>query len=220
MTAKIGIGEGGRALKQVLEDSERLWQETGFYYGLEELEQSTGDPLKLELFHSRLLAALMAGRETTMMIAASALVRELGELCCGLYTAEGHSICQSTGITAHIPVMGRVVDWMIRQGYEDEVGIEEGDLFCSNEMLIAGFHPPDIYDLTPIFWEGELVAWAITCIMEPEIGALSPGCMPVAATERFVDGLRFCAEKIGTKDKLSMTFENRVKFNTRLSDLI
>ena len=45
--------------------------------------------MKLELFFSRLLAATIAGRETTRMISGSPQIREVAELATGLYTAEG-----------------------------------------------------------------------------------------------------------------------------------
>lgn len=219
MKTKVGIGRKGKTLKHMLEESDRLWKQTGHYYGLKDLDLATKDPLRLELFHSRILASLQAGRETTRMVSASPLVREVAELCCGLYTPEGDCIAQSSGIAGHIPVMGQVVNWMIRQNYEEDVGIAEGDLFTCNDNVISGMHSADVYDLTPVFWEGELVAWAVTAIMEPEIGAVTPGTMPATATEKFADGFHICAEKIGTNDLLSKTFETRCHLLLRLSDL-
>ena len=142
MKTRAGIGEEGKTLQQMLAESDKLWQETGYYHGLSELELVTNNPLSVELFHSRVLASLQAGRETTKQVSASPLVREVAELCCGLYTPEGHCIAQSTGISGHIPAMGQVVNWMIRQNYEEEVGISEGDLFCCNDNVIAGMHTP------------------------------------------------------------------------------
>ena len=79
---------------------------------------------------------------------------------------------------------------------------EPGDLFWFNECSIAGMHPADVYDILPIFWHGELVAWVVTVIMEMDIGAISPGCMPVPNIERATDGIRFAGEKVGTRDQL------------------
>ncbi|MFC1999534.1 hydantoinase B/oxoprolinase family protein [Chloroflexota bacterium] len=219
MREKTGIGEGGESLIHMLEESEMILSETGHYGGLEELELTTTDPMRIELFHSRLLAAVGAARETTKMISASPMVREVAELCVGLYTPEGDCVVQSTGISGHIPVMGEVVKWMIRQNYEEEIGISEGDLFCCNENAIAGFHPGDVYDLLPVFWQGELVAWAITIIMEIEIGAICPGGMPTAQTERFTDGLRICAEKVGSNDLLHRDFERSCMFKLRMGEM-
>jgi N-methylhydantoinase B/oxoprolinase/acetone carboxylase alpha subunit len=207
----MGIGEGGKTLKQMLEKSRRLYEETGCYAGLKELGNKEADPLKYELFHSRILSSLISGRETTRMISASPLVRELAELCIGLYTPEGHNIAQSTGIQIHTTTMGDAIQWMIDNNYEEEVGITDGDLFCCNDNAIAGMHPADVYDILPIFCEGELVGWVSTVLMEADIGAINPSCMPVANAERATDGIRICAEKIGWGDKIRRDFEVRIE---------
>jgi len=215
-----GIGWGGRTLKDMWEEKERLYQETGCYYGLKELPLMREDPLKLEVLASRLLAAVIAGRETTRMISASPLVRDVAELAVAIYTPEGDCILQSTGIIIHIPLMGQVVEWMIKEDYEEEEGIGEGDCFTSNDNYIAGMHPADFYDIMPIFWQGGLVGWVGTVIMEPEQGALAPGCMPSGATERFVEGLRFSAEKTAVNDRHTKTFERRVRLGCRMGDFV
>jgi len=65
----------------------------------------------------------------------------------------------------------------------------------------------------PVFWEGELVGWVCTVIMEMDVGAVSPSCMPSANVERATDGLRFTCEKIGSKDQLRRDFEHRIEHN-------
>ena len=215
-----GIGWDGKTLKEMLGERQRLTKETGCYYGLKELELYESDPLKVETLHTRLRAAMVAGREQARLISASPLAREVAELACGLFTPEGDCILQSTGIIIHIPLMGQTVEWMIMHDYEEDIGINEGDIFTSNDNMVAGMHPPDVYDLIPIFYEGELLGWAITVIMEAELGAIASGSMPSSATERFVDGLRWSAEKTGTNDTWSKSAERNVKFNCRLGDLV
>jgi N-methylhydantoinase B/oxoprolinase/acetone carboxylase alpha subunit len=215
-----GIGWGGKTLKDMCEEKERLHKQTGCYYGLNELPLMKENPLKLEVLASRLLAAVIAGRETTRMISASPLVRDVAELAVALYTPEGDCIIHSTGIVIHIPLIGQVVKWMIKQNYEHEEGINEGDSFTSNDNYIAGMHTPDVYDIMPIFWEGEVVGWVGNVIMEPELGALAPGCMPSGATERFVEGLRFSAEKTAVNDKHTKAFERRICLGCRMPDLL
>ncbi len=215
----MGIGKDGKSLKQQLDENRRLYNETGRYAGIEKLSLRQRDPMKYELFHSRIISALIAGRETTRMISASPMVREVAELCIGLYTPEGENIAQSTGIQVHIQCMGEVIQWMIDNNYEEEVGIADGDLFCSNDNAIAGLHPADVYDILPVFWEGELISWVCTVIMEPDIGAVTPSCMPVPNVERATDGIRICAEKIGSEDKIRRDFEVRIERTINLASV-
>lgn len=217
--SKKGIGDGGRTLKQMKEENERLLRETGCYAGIVEPYLLRSDPIKAELFHSRIMAALISGRETCKMISASPYVREVAELCLGLYTPEGDNIVQSTGIQIHIRLMGDHIKWMIEKDYEEKVGIEDGDLFISNDPAVANMHPTDIYDILPIFWGEELVGWVCTVIMEMDVGAVSPSCMPSANAERATDGLRFVCEKIGSKDQLRKDFEYRIEHNLDFPDM-
>ncbi|MFC2000364.1 hydantoinase B/oxoprolinase family protein [Chloroflexota bacterium] len=207
----MGTGEESKTLKEMLEESRRLYQQTGCYAGIRELVARESDPLKYELFHSRILSSLISGRETTRMVSASPFVREVAELCIGLYTPEGHNIAQSTGIQVHVSAMGEAIQWMIDNNYQEEVGIADGDLFCSNDNAIAGLHPADVYDILPIFWEGEVVGWVSTVIMEVDIGSVNPPCMAIPNVERGTDGLRICAEKIGSADKMRRDFEIRIE---------
>ncbi|MFC2027491.1 hydantoinase B/oxoprolinase family protein [Chloroflexota bacterium] len=205
------VKKSPQILKEMLDTSQRAYGETGCYAGIMDLEAKESDPLKYELFHSRILSSLISGRETTRMISASPFVREVAELCIGIYTPEGDNIAQSTGIQVHIATMGEVIKWMINNEYETKVGIADGDLFCSNDNSIAGLHPADVYDILPIFWKGELVAWVCTVIMEIDIGSVNPPCMAVPNVERATDGIRICAEKIGSRDEIRHDFEIRIE---------
>jgi len=206
-----GIGDQGRTLRQMLEDNERLYEETGCYAGITEPHLLKEDPVRAELFHSRIMSALIAGRETCRMVSGSPFVREVAELCLGLYTPEGDNIAQSTGIQVHIKLMGDNIQWMVRKNYEQEVGINDGDFFIANDPVISGMHAADVYDMLPIFEGEELVGWVSTVIMEMDIGAVSPGCMPTANVERGTDGLKFLCEKIGSKDRLNRDFEHKIE---------
>jgi N-methylhydantoinase B/oxoprolinase/acetone carboxylase alpha subunit len=219
MTERKGIGEGGKPLKQMLEENEKLYEQTGCYKGITDPHLLADDPIKGELFHSRIMASLIAGRETTRMVSGSPFVREVAELCLGLYTPEGDNIAQSTGIQVHIKLMGDNIRWMINKNYEEEVGINDGDFFISNEPAISGMHAADVYDMLPIFWGDELICWVSTVIMEMDIGAVSPGLMPTANVERGTDGLRWCCERIGSNDKLNRDFEHKIDLCLDMADI-
>jgi acetone carboxylase alpha subunit len=219
MTKRKGLADGGKTLKQMLEQNRKLLKETGCYAGVTKPHILKDDPIKAELFHSRIMSSLISGRETCKQVSGSPYVREVAELCMGLYTPEGDNVVQSTGIQVHVRLMGDNITWMIENNYEEDVGVQDGDLFLANDPVIAGVHAADCYDLLPIFWEGELVAWVCTVIMEMDIGAVSPGCMPSTAVERAGDGMKFCCEKIGSNDKIRRDFEIKIEIGLDLADL-
>ena len=65
------IGWGGKALRQMIDEQERLFAVTGHYWGLESLEFQRSDPIRYEKIFSRLRGGLVSARETAMNISAS-----------------------------------------------------------------------------------------------------------------------------------------------------
>src|SRR3990172_8442843 len=52
-----------KSLKERMAESDALWNETGHYHGIRELTLKEKDPIRYELFHSRLLSTVIAARE-------------------------------------------------------------------------------------------------------------------------------------------------------------
>ena len=134
------IGWNGKSLSDMLEESERLMKETKRYYGLEKLALKEQDPFKYERAFARLRGALVSARETALHVAASPIVKEIGELCFALYTPEGDSLVVSTGILVHVHTMSEAVKFMVKQNYEDDPGINPGDIFLNNDPESIFYH--------------------------------------------------------------------------------
>jgi N-methylhydantoinase B/acetone carboxylase alpha subunit len=210
------IGWGGKRLDEMLAESERLFAATGAYAGLAgELELKDSEPIEYEKLFSRLRGGLVSARETALNISASPIVRELGELCFALYTPEGDSIALSTGIIVHVHTMSDAIKWMVRQGYEDNPGISPGDIFANNDPTIGDVHNADVQTFVPIFWEGELVAWAGGVTHVLDIGASTPGGVPVGPTNRLDDGIDLPCIKIGSGDEIARWHLERCAKQTR-----
>ena len=56
--------------------------------------------------------------------------------------------------------------------------------------------------IVPIFWEQELIGWAAGVTHEIDIGAKTPGSVPVGPINRYEDGIDIPARKIGADDRL------------------
>jgi N-methylhydantoinase B len=216
-TEPSGIGWEGRTLLGMLEDSEELFAQTGHYGGLRELEMMRTDPIGYEKLFSRLRGGLVSARSTALNISASPIVRELGELCFALYTPEGDSVALSTGIIVHVHTMSDAIKWMVRNGYERNPGISPGDIFANNDPTIGDVHNADVQTFVPIFWNGELVAWAGGVTHVLDIGASTPGGVPVGPTMRYEDGIDLPCMKIGERDELARWHLERCKKRTRAS---
>src|ERR687896_1109673 len=209
------IGWEGQSALEMLERSERMFGDTGHYAGVDVLELKDSDPIGYEKLFARLRGGLVSARETALNISASPIVRELGELCFALYTPEGDSVALSTGIIVHVHTMSDAIKWMVRQGYEDNPRIRPGDVFANNDPTIGDVHNADVQTFVPIFWEDELIAWAGGVTHVLDIGASTPGGVPVGPTNRLDDGIDLPCMKVGEGDELAQWHLTRCEKQTR-----
>jgi N-methylhydantoinase B len=209
------IGWDGKTLREMLEESERLFAETGCYCGKTELPMQSEDPIHYEKIFAKLRGGLVNARETAMNISASPIVSEIGELCFALYTPEGDSVALSTGIIVHVHTMSDAIKFMVRSDYEYNPRIRPGDLFSNNIPKIGDVHNSDVQTFVPIFWEDELVGWAGGVTHVTDIGASTPGNVPVGPISSYEDGLALTANKIGENDIVFRDHEIRCEMGVR-----
>lgn len=204
------IGWDGKTLSEMLAESDQLLEKTGRYYGIEGLDLKEADPIRFEKIWSRLRGGIVSARETALNISASPIVREIGELCFGLYTPEGDSITLSTGIMAHVHTMSEAIKHMVRSDYDQDPGINPDDLFVNNDPQLGDVHNADVQEFLPIFWEGELVGWAAGVTHEIDVGAPQPASMPIGTVSRYEDGWILSCQKVGANGALFKDYENRI----------
>jgi N-methylhydantoinase B/oxoprolinase/acetone carboxylase alpha subunit/acetone carboxylase gamma subunit len=213
------IGWDGTTLKEMIDHSEKLFADTGHYQGLRDFTMKEQDPLHFEKLFSRVRGGMVSARETALNISASPIVRELGEISFALYTPEGDNIALSTGIIVHVHTMSEAIKYMVRHGWEDNPGIKPGDIFANNQPTMGDVHNADVQTFVPIFWEGELLAWAGGVIHVMDIGATTPGGVCVSPTTRFDDGIDLHCMKIGEGDEIAQWHMKRVSMQSRAPGL-
>ena len=199
---KNAIGWDGKTLKEMREEVDELTRKTGHYAGIKKLELKESDPIAYEKLFYRLRGGLVDARETSKRVAASPIVEQEGELCFTLYTPDGDGVVTSTGIIIHVGTMGAAIKYMIANDYERNPGIEDGDIFINNDGHVGNIHTCDIHTLIPIFYQGELVAWAGGCTHAIETGGVSPGSMPTGPVTRFGDGYYITCRKVAKNFEL------------------
>ena len=207
------------SLRARMENSKRLFESTGYYNGVDELALKDEDVIRYELLYSRLQSIVISSQQVGSRVACSPGTREVGESVVGLYTPEGDSIVFSGGIMVHVHTMSRFIKWMLAHDYEVDPGFKHGDIFENNDTYIGGVHIPDVMDVTPIYWEDELIGWTGMVTHVLEVGGITPGSMPVLSSERFTEGLIICAERIGEHDHIYKHYEVRAERSVRSPDL-
>lgn len=202
-------------LKEILARRRRMIEETGRY--VEKTPLKDEDPIKFEVFYTKLSQSVNNARELARQVAASPEMREMGESVLGLYTPEGDAICLSPGLMVHVRTMSRAIKWMIDNDYERDVGISPGDIFFNNDPYIGGGHAPDQLVIIPLFHQGELIGWAGGMSHVSEVGAVEPGGMGISMKTRFHEGLYLPCMKIGSNDEFHRDYEILVDRSVRAS---
>lgn len=197
-----GIGWEGKTLRQMRKETDDLSRDTGHYAGLKTLPLKETDPIRYEKIFSKLRGGIVHARETAKKVAASPIVEQEGELCFTLYTPDADSIVTSTGIIIHVGTMGAAIKYMIKNDYEVNPGIEDGDIFCNNDCQIGNVHPCDVHTIVPIFHQNELIGWVGGVTHVIDVGATAPGSMTVGPVTRYDDGYQVACRKIGKDDTL------------------
>jgi len=200
-------------LKTMLRERARQVTDRGFYHPTLDLKEA--DPVRFELLYSKLLQTVTNAHEVVKSVSASPMTRELGEIVFGLYTPEGDAVVLSRGLLIHVHTMSRMIKWMIEHDYEADPGFAEGDFYFNNDPYIGGAHCPDQMIVTPIFWEGDLVAWAGGLTHTPETGGSSAGGMIPFARSRFDEGLFLPCVKVAEKDRIKRDLEVLVERGIR-----
>jgi len=153
----------------------------------------------LEIYSEKLNQIISEAFVILQRIGIGMMIRT-GDSAIGLYTKKGDLVTCSTGVVMHALWPQLVIKWMISNYIDNpdsNVKVKEGDIFYANEPLYGAIHAPDQSAYMPIFNEGELLGWALAASHTAESGAVTPGGMPLAARNRFYEGMKLPPIKIG-----------------------
>ncbi len=119
----------------------------------------TLDAITVEVIGNALASVVEEMGETLVRASYSTNIKERRDSSTCLFDAQGRTLCQASHIPIHLGSLIGVIEeighrWDIRE-------IREGDVFIGNDAYAGGgTHLPDIVLAEPIFYKGELVAWA------------------------------------------------------------
>lgn len=151
----------------------------------------------VELLTHKLSAIVEEARDVYMSLSISEGIIT-GDMNCGLFTASGDPVMVGTGIYFHTLLNNAQLKY-INKYYRDDpsVGLRDGDIYFFNEELAGGVHNLDMFTAMPIFWQGELVAWAECGGHQGETGSITPGGFAPTAKSRYEEGLHIPCMRIG-----------------------
>lgn len=152
------------------------------------------DAITLEVMRNRFFAITEEMGAALIRTAYSTNIKDRRDCSCALFNVNGDTIAQAE----HIPVHSGVLPWGVKGAlkYVDKASLKPGDAIMHNDPFIGGTHLPDIIIFSPIFYQGQLVAFVGNLAHHVDVGGKVPGSLTPDATEIFHEGIRFPPVKI------------------------
>ncbi len=145
------------------------------------------DPILLEVFNSRFMAAAEQMGEALRATAYSVNIKERLDFSCAIFDPSGALIANAPHIPVHLGSMGESIRTVIRQRTEgrgqergQERGMRRGDVYMLNAPYNGGTHLPDITVIMPVFLDGDDAPafFAAARGHHADVGGTTPGSMP------------------------------------------
>src|SRR6516162_7001459 len=143
------------------------------------------DPITFEIVRHRLFRVVEEAVITLKHVSGSAITNEGHDLMVSLYTAEGGLLMGGVGFLHHLSCASEACKVILRRFAGR---IREEDMFLLNDPYTAALHTSDVYIVSPIHYQGELVAWSACFVHVSDIGAMNPGGFCPEAREIFTEG--------------------------------
>ncbi|MFC2058618.1 hydantoinase B/oxoprolinase family protein [Chloroflexota bacterium] len=171
-------------------------------------------PVDFEILSYRMYSICNEARQAIMRVSGSPVVAEGGEALFAIYDPHGYTSSLACGLLMHtVGTQGNIKEVMDVQW--ESPGINDGDIFMMNEPSIGGYHACDQWTGTPVYHDGELIAWLGSLTHTAETGAIEPGGIPASARSLLHEGYRVQGIKVQEKGKLNKAAVNCLLRSTR-----
>ena len=111
------------------------------------------------------------------------------------------------------------VKWTLENRSENP-GIEDGDIFLTNDPWIGATHQSDVTVIAPIFWEGKLFCWVGNTLHQWDLGGTSPGGFNPMALDVFWESGCIPPIKIVERGVLRKDLEEEYLRRSRMPQLV
>ena len=135
------------------------------------------DTIEFSLFVKRINAICEEMGSVLMRTAFSPNIKDRLDFSCAIFDAEGHLCAQAAHIPIHLGSMAYAMSGIVRQ-----FTWQPGDMIILNDPYLGGTHLPDVTLIAPVFDENELCGFVANRAHHADIGASTPGSMPLART--------------------------------------
>lgn len=174
------------------------------------------DPITLEIQWQRLISLMDEIDDATVRTSFSTIVGESRDFACILVNQDGYSICQSSFSPPDFCViLPRTTREILKEF--PQTSLREGDVLVTNDAWIGAGHLPDYVVITPVFWQGKVVAFMGTIAHLADTGG-HPG--DIDSYDVYSEGLRIPPCKLYESGEPNRLVFDIIAGNCRVPDLV
>ncbi len=133
------------------------------------------DAIQLAVFSSRIAAVCDEMGAMLRRAALSPNIKDRLDFSCAVFDAPGDLCAQAAHIPVHLGSMAYAMNGIVTQ-----LQWHPGDMVIVNDPFLGGTHLPDVTLIAPVFVEQDLIAFVANRAHHADIGASTPGSMPVS----------------------------------------
>lgn len=167
------------------------------------------NPAELNIFSSRLDAVCDEMGLVLRNSAFSPNIRDRLDFSCAIFDAQGELCAQAAHIPVHLGSMAFAMRDVVSR-----IDWAEGDQVVFNDPYLGGTHLPDVTLVAPLFVDGRLQAFLVNRAHHADIGAASPGSMPISHALQ-EEGLLIAPGHLVRRGEVNADFFRRLQQATR-----
>jgi N-methylhydantoinase B len=169
------------------------------------------DPVTYEVIRHKLWSINTEGSTTVEHVSGSPVVHGT-DYNFGVYTAAGEMAIIGLYLLTPIYTGAMAIEEFLRR-YDD---IEPGDVFIINDPYIAAMHQNDVQICSPVFRDGEIVAWLGCMAHQVDLGGMDPGSWCTTATDVYQEGIRIPPGRVVRRGETNQELWDTIVANSRV----
>ncbi|MFH5801754.1 hydantoinase B/oxoprolinase family protein [Haladaptatus sp. CMAA 1911] len=153
------------------------------------------DPITHEVIRHSLWNANEEHGSTIENLAVSPITLETRDFQTGILTENAEFVFFGPYLQYFAGTMDLIANWIL-ENRGAEPGIDEGDVFLSNDCWVGSPHQPDVALMAPVFNDGELFCWVSNLMHQNDVGGTVAGSFCPNAVDTYWDPPMFPPTKI------------------------
>lgn len=174
------------------------------------------DPVSIQILWNRLISIVDEAATGLIRTAYTPSVKEYNDFCCALFDANAQMLAHSTVTTAGFLGIVPAVLRNFLQKYPAQT-LSPGDVIITNDPWLASGHLIDVSVASPIFRDGQIVAYTLCIVHHLDMGGRMS---TLESKDLFEEGLKIPVSKLYNEGRLNETIFDFIRANTRVPEKI